>query len=138
MACINTQILCGKTFHKTSLICPVSLLERSSLPNFVVRNKGRVSVTVDDLFLKVAHPTQGKREARIPEIYGDRDLPFRLEPVDRIRFTVALPLMFARLEHTGFEGLVKATATVVDGLGNRYETNAVDVDLSKQPPPEPV
>ncbi len=77
----------------------------------------------------MAHPTDGEREVRIPEIFGHRKIPFRLEPSDRERLEVALPFMFMRLDHMGFKGQLDATATVVDGLGNCYEAKPFRVDL---------
>jgi len=101
----------------------------------VVRNKGRVTVTVDDLYLRMAHSTDGEREVRIPEIISNQNIPFRLEPGDRERFEVPLPFMFARLDAMGFEGLLDVTTTVVDGVSNRYEAKPFSVNLEDRPKP---
>ena len=102
----------------------------------VVRNKGRVSVTVDGLYCRIAYPPNGEREVHFPEIISNRNIPFRLEPGDRERFEVLLPFMFARLDAMGFEGVLDITIIVVDGVNNHYEAKPFSVNLENRPEPD--
>jgi hypothetical protein len=99
----------------------------------VVRNRSHVPVLVDRLYFESPHPTQGMIEIQVPETYGQRKIPFWLEPSDREGFQVMTEFMFHRMERKGFEGRFRATGTVVDGGGNRYRSNPFDVDLSDPP-----
>jgi hypothetical protein len=103
----------------------------------VVRNRASIPVLVDRLYFEAPHPTQGMREIRVPETDGGREIPFWLEPEDRERFQVMTEFMFQRMARKGFEGHVRVIATVVDGGGNRYRSNPVDVDLSDLSRPLP-
>jgi hypothetical protein len=100
----------------------------------IVRNNGRVPVMVDDLYFTAAHPAVGERDVRIPETYGDREIPFRLVPSERARFDVMVPFMIVRLHYLDFKGELDVIATVIDGLGNRYEASPFKVDLTDPPP----
>jgi len=103
----------------------------------VVRNRASIPVLVDSLYFEAPRPRQGMSEIRVRETYGGREIPFWLEPGDRERFQVMTEFMFHRMVRKGFEGRVWVTATVVDGGGNRYRSNPLDVDLSDLPRPLP-
>jgi hypothetical protein len=90
----------------------------------IVRNKGRVAVSVVDLYLKITHPTKGGIDEHDPFISSREEFPFRLEPGDQERFVVELSIMSWQSERRGLEDHHTVVATVVDGLNNRYASKS--------------
>jgi hypothetical protein len=96
----------------------------------VVRNQGRVAVSIVDIFFKSVRPGEGEIISRSGLFGGLRQPPFRLEPRNRELIDVAPPFLFPQLN----PGIYDVVATVVDGLGNHYEADKLRLDLSDRPP----
>jgi|SRR5215218_2931034 hypothetical protein len=98
----------------------------------VVRNKGRVAVTVSDLSARMTHPTEDIHPSTVRPHYRSFTPPYRLESGDRQEVSIQLPLISSGPsgpKARPIEDQHTVIVTVEDGLGNHYESKPVRTDL---------
>jgi hypothetical protein len=91
---------------------------RNPIVSFTIANSGN-KVPVNVVSIRI--PLKNDKVMYFPHLQGEKQMPCRIEPAERVRFWDDFASVAETLIQEGYSGIAEVLLEVEDGLGNVYE-----------------